>query len=94
MFEITSLSGALLQSSQLQLAQAAEKGKQARKAQELAKNVAARDDELEHQVENSEELTAIHEQSRQSDQKKKRQFAKVEEEETDEDGEEGLDLTA
>jgi hypothetical protein len=94
MFEITSLSGALLQSSQLQLAQAAEKGKQARKAQELAKNVAARDDEMEHQVENSEELTAVHEQSRQSDQKKKRQFAKAEEEETDEDGQEGLDLTA
>ncbi|HUB24809.1 MAG TPA: hypothetical protein VL992_05215 [Tepidisphaeraceae bacterium] len=94
MMQINTLSGALLQSTQIQLQQAAEKGKQARKQQELAKNVAARDDEMEHQVENSEELTDIHEQSRQSEQKRKRQQEKSEEEESAGDEDEGLDLTA
>jgi hypothetical protein len=94
MMQINTLSGALLQSTQIQLQQAAEKNKQARKQQELAKNVAARDDEMEHQVENSEELSAIHEQSRQSDQKRKRQQGKPEEEEAADEKDEGLDLTA
>jgi len=94
MFDVNPLSGALLQSTQLQLAQAAEKSKQARKTQEQAKNVAARDDELEHQVENSEELTAVHEEGRQSEEQRKRKQQKQadEGEETSED--EGLDLTA
>lgn len=94
MMQINYLSGALLQSTQLQLQQASEKSQQARKVQEQAKNIAARDDELEHQVENSEELTEIHEQGRQKDDQRKRRQQKQEEEETDEDSEPGLDLTA
>jgi hypothetical protein len=94
MFPINSLSGALAQSAQVQIQQAAEKSRQARRAQELEKNVAARDEELEHQVENSEELKEIHEEGRNSDQGRKRDQHKPKQNEGDEDASDGLDLTA
>jgi hypothetical protein len=94
MLPVDYLSGALVQSAQLQLLQAAEKNKQARKAAELAKNVAARDDEMEHQVENSEELKEVHEEGRQSQEKKKDNSRHPGDESDDEKSSDGLDLTA
>jgi hypothetical protein len=94
MFPINPLSGALAQSTQIQISQASEKTRQARHAQDLEKNVAARDEEMEHQVENSEELTEIHEEGRHSDQGRKRNHHKPEEEESADIDSDGLDLTA
>jgi hypothetical protein len=97
MFPINPLSGALAQSAQIQIQQAAEKNQQARRASERAKNVAARDedsDETEHPIENAEELTAIHDDTRQSqDQRKRNQHKEDDDQETDDDAG-GLDLTA
>ena len=94
MFPINSLSGALAQSAQIQIQQASEKSRQARRAQELEKNVAARDEEMEHQVENSEELTPVHDENHDSGQEKKRNSHKPEEEEAKDTDSDGLDLTA
>ena len=94
MLPINYLSGALVQSAQVQRDEAAEKAKQARKQRELSKNIAARDDEIEHQVENSEELTPIHEDNRRGDQKRKRNPNHQEEEEQPGEESGGLDLRA
>jgi hypothetical protein len=96
MYSINPLSGALAQSSQLQLQQAAEKSRQARQAQEKARNVAVREedtDETEHPIENSEELSAIHDEGRQSREQGKKKH-KPEEADLAEDQNDGLDLTA
>ncbi|MGA3067784.1 MAG: hypothetical protein ABSF29_13150 [Tepidisphaeraceae bacterium] len=53
------LTGSILQTSVVQQQQSGEKAQQLQRAQELRKNVAAREDEMEHQVENTEELSAI-----------------------------------
>jgi hypothetical protein len=74
--------------------QAAEKSKQARKAEELKKNAAARDDEMEHQVENSEEQTAIHDEDHNAQQKRKRNRHTPEQETNEDSPTDGLDLTA
>ena len=94
MMPINYLSGALAQSAQLQLDEAAEKAKQARKQRELARNVAARDDQIEHQVENSEELTPIHEENPQHNQQRKRNPNHHQEEEQPGEESGGLDLRA
>jgi hypothetical protein len=94
MFPINYLSGALQQSSQLQLQAAAEKSQQARRAQEKARNVAAPEGEDEHQVENPEELVAIHEEDHRSEQNRKKNHHKPDQEESEDDESPGLDLTA
>lgn len=94
MFPINSLSGALVQSAQVQIQQAAEKNRQARKAQEQARNVAAPEDQAEHQVENSEELTSIHDESASSEKERKRKRHQPEAEKADEAEPDGLDLQA
>ena len=94
MIPINSLSGALIQSTQLQLQQASDKTKQARRAQDLARNVTAEDEELENQIENAEEVTPVHEDSRKQDKHRKQQQHKHEEEESDDPGSARLDLKA
>jgi hypothetical protein len=95
MFPINSLSGALAQSAQVQIQHSAEKARQARKAQDDSRHVADRDDELEHQVENAEELAAIHDETPSSKKKRKQQQQhQQDEEQSDEDLSNGLDLQA
>jgi len=97
MLPINSLSGALVQSAQLQIEQSAEKARQARKAQDVARNVAARDEdevELEHPVENTEELTAIHDENNPRQKERKRQQHQEEPEAGDGETSDGLDLQA
>lgn len=60
MTQFNPLTGSILQSAQVARQQAATKAAQLRRAQQLEKNVALRDDELEHQVESSEALTPAH----------------------------------
>lgn len=60
MSSINPFAGYVAQSSQVERAQAADKSRQLRREQALAKNVAVRDDQLEHQVESSEAAAPIH----------------------------------
>lgn len=78
----------------MQLQQAAEKTRQARKAADLKKNIAADEDELEHQVENAEELTEIHDEDHAWEKKRKQQHHEPTPDDTDEKPSDGLDLTA
>ena len=59
MSQINPLAGSILQSTQFQREQADQKVQQARRAEQLRKNIAAEDDRLEHQVESAEELRPV-----------------------------------
>jgi hypothetical protein len=60
MTQLNPLAGSILGSAQAQHHVDVEKSRQVRRAQVLQKNVALQDDQLEHQVESSEELAPIH----------------------------------
>jgi hypothetical protein len=60
MSAINPFAGYVAQGAQIERAQAADKTRQLRREQILSKDVAARDDELEHQVESAEAAAAIH----------------------------------
>jgi len=62
MTPINPFSGYLAQGAQLDRMQAAEKTRQARRVHGLSKNIAARDDEMEHQVESTDRISDIHDQ--------------------------------
>jgi hypothetical protein len=62
---INPFSGYVAAGAQLERTQAAEKTRQVRREQVLSKNVAARDDELEHQVENTDAVTPTHDDDQQ-----------------------------
>ncbi|MGA2230764.1 MAG: hypothetical protein ABSH22_07680 [Tepidisphaeraceae bacterium] len=98
MYSVNPLSGALAQSSELQKLQSNEKARQARQAQEQKKNIAARGEdefESENQIENTEELTPVHDENRQSNQRRKQNKHPGEEEESAADDlPDSLDLTA
>lgn len=94
MFPINSLSGGLAQSAQIQIQQAAEKSRQARKAKDEARSADGLDDELEHQVENAEEVTAIHEDGGSSQRRRKKQQHEQEDDSPDSETGDGLDLQA
>jgi len=73
MTDFNPLSGSILGSAQAQHHVEAEKTRQVRRAQALRKNVALQDDQLEHQVESSEELTPIHDEYEGQGQQEPRQ---------------------
>lgn len=77
MSSINPFSGYVAQGNQLERTQAAEKSRQVRREQALSKNVAARDDELERQVENTDAVSALHdgEQNPQQQQQPREQDA-------------------
>lgn len=72
MTAINPLAAPLAQSTQVQHQQSADKSRQARRAQELSKDVALRDDQLEHQVESGEEISPIHDQDQQRPNSRRR----------------------
>lgn len=76
MSSINPFSGYVAQSTQLEQAQAADKTRQIRHSQALSKDVAARDDELEHQVESSDAVASVHDEQNPTDQQKRRQSGK------------------
>ncbi len=59
------LTGAAIPGGQAQEQLAAAKARQVRRAQTLARNVAAEGDTFEHQVESTEQLLAIHDEQSQ-----------------------------
>lgn len=69
MTSINPFSGYIAQATAVERTQASDKTRQVRRTQELSKNVATRDDEMEHQVESSDQIAAIHDdQSHQEQQ--------------------------
>jgi hypothetical protein len=88
---INPLANTLLQSTQVQRQQSAEKQRQVRRTQALSKDVATRDDEMEHQVESSEELPPVQDEEPEHDQQKQRKQNSKKNEEEDRPH---LDLTA
>ena len=75
MTEFNPFAGAILGSSQAQSIAGTERQRQLRRAQALRKDVAAREDTFEHQVESAEELHPIHDgdPNRSNSQDKRRQ---------------------
>jgi hypothetical protein len=59
MTDFNPLSGAILGSAEIQQQLGVDKQRQLRRAQEVKKNAAARDDQYEHPVESSEELHPV-----------------------------------
>jgi hypothetical protein len=64
MTSINPFSGYVAQGSQIERAQSADKTRQARRTQDLSKNIALQDDQLEHQVESADAVSAIHDDQR------------------------------
>ena len=91
MSSINPFSGYVAAGGQVERAQAADKVRQIRRQQQLARNVAARDDVLEHQVESPDTVTgAIGEQPPRQDQPRKQKR----EDEGDDDDQPHVDVTA
>jgi hypothetical protein len=76
MTQLNPLTGSILQSAQVSRQQAATKAAHVRRAQQLQKNVAQRDDELEHQVESSEQVAPTKDQEEHPAGKKRKQQGK------------------
>jgi hypothetical protein len=92
---INPLANTLLESTQVQRQQSAEKQRQLRRNQSVQKNVAPQDDQLEHQVESSEELPPAHdEQPEHEQQKQRKRRGNATDADSDEDDRPRLDLTA
>jgi len=72
MSQINPLAGSILQSTQFQREQSAQKVQQAQRAEQLKKNIAAEDDRMEHQVESAEELRPAHEDGGEGGQPRKK----------------------
>jgi hypothetical protein len=73
---VNQIAGALSQSTAVTRQQSADKSQQIRRAQLLRKDVAARGDSFEHQVESAEELSPIHDDQSPKNGKGKRQKTK------------------
>ena len=65
MSSINPFSGYVAQGGQVERAAATDKSRQIRRQQVLTKNIAVRDDELEHQVESSDAIAAVHDDQQQ-----------------------------
>jgi hypothetical protein len=91
---INPFSGYVAQGTQVERLQAAEKTRQVRREQTLSKNVAAQDDQLEHQVESADAIVSIHDDQQQQNPQ---QHQSRQEQPQPEDGEEPpphIDITA
>jgi hypothetical protein len=91
MTQFNPLAGAILQTPMAQQVQAADKNAQLRRNQALEENSALEDDEMEHQVESSQEVTPVDDGNDQAGgqfKKNKKHLYKGE------DGKEHVDLTA
>ncbi|HMB95189.1 MAG TPA: hypothetical protein VKK61_04045 [Tepidisphaeraceae bacterium] len=94
MSQINPFVSSILQTPLAQRQQSDDRDRQVRKANDLEKDAALTDDQLEHQVESSEEVTPIKEQEKQERRFKryKHDHSSDDEEESGEDPH--LDLTA
>jgi hypothetical protein len=93
MTSINPFSGYVAQGTQVERAQVTDKTRQIRRTQELSKNVALRDDEMEHQVESSDTVgSATDDQG--SGQPSQQQHKRQSEPDADGDDRPHIDLTA
>ena len=76
MSSINPFSGYLAQGSQVERTQAAEKSRQIRRAQQLAKNIAQQDDNLEHQVESPDTVSGASGEQKSKEQGKSKNRGK------------------
>ena len=88
------LTGAPLQGGQVQEQLSAAKARQVRRAQAVARNVAALGDTFEHQVESTEELSAIHDEQQPKGQSNPRKHPQAEKQAGDGDEPPRLDVKA
>lgn len=88
------IAASLLQSSQVQRQQSAGKQRQLRRVQAIQKNVAAQDEQSEHQVESAEELPPVHDKQGDPQQQKKRRRAPRGQNDLSSEDQPRLDLTA
>jgi hypothetical protein len=96
MSDINPFAGTILQSTQVQHQQSADKTRQVRRQQSVKKNVAASTDEYEHSVENSEALAPIHEEDSKDHPQKRRSSKRhhAAQKETEDGQKPHIDLTA
>jgi hypothetical protein len=90
---INPLAGYLQQSVQVERSASDDKQRQVRRSQVLEKNVATQDDELEHQVESTEDVVQIHDEQKDQPPSKRRK-RHLPTPTTDENTPPHLDLTA
>lgn len=96
MTQINPFTGAIIQSTQVQPKQSAEKDRQIRRLQNLSKNAALQGDRLEHQVESSDTMHAA-DDGQDTSQHQQRRSPGREQPNADQDsssGESHIDLTA
>ena len=70
MTEFNPLAGSILQSTQVQRQSEADKQRQVRRAQALAKDVAARGDHFEHEVESADAVAPVQNNGQQGQQRR------------------------
>lgn len=81
MTSINPFSGFVAQAASVERTQAQDKSSQVRRSAELSKKLATRDDEMEHQVESFDEVTAIHDEQGSPQQDRPKHHKKEDEEE-------------
>ncbi len=94
MSQINPFTGSIVQAPQVQRAQAAEKDRQLRKLNDLAKNAALQDDQLQREVESSQAVTPISDSPPQKRQNRRAPARPKRREADSEAGDSGIDLTA
>jgi hypothetical protein len=92
MTQINPLTGAIIQSTQVQPRQNADKDRQIRRTQNLGKNTALQGDRLEHEVESSDALHKPDDGHDSGRQRQKQQHQRSES--SEDDGPPHIDLTA
>jgi hypothetical protein len=95
MSQMNPVTGSILQTSVMQKQQADVKTQQMRRTEDLRKNAAATEDDNEHQVESSEELTPMDDDHSNGRNPKKRGDGKHKpDEEVDDEGKSHIDMKA
>lgn len=95
MSQINPFTASIVQSPQVQRQHAADKDRQIREAQGRIKNSAFGEDHFDHQVENSDAISPIHEEQKHDDpRRRKNQPHRENEQSHSDDDSSGLDLTA
>lgn len=92
--QINPFTGSVLQAPQAQRVQQAERAGLLQKAQDLKKNSALGGDRFEHQVEASEELSAIHDEEQRKQQKRRPPRQSGPADEPEDDAPPHIDVTA
>jgi hypothetical protein len=94
MSQIDPFIGSAIQATGVQRAQAAEKDRHLQRAQDLKKNAGLSGDRFEHAVESAEEIDPTHDEQKQNPNKKREPRKRAPRDDSQDDQEPRLDLTA